>query len=104
VYHQTTKRAEGHLFITVLAYQCVQAIRSRLKLQGITDSWQSLRSTLRTQQRVSATFRQRNGSTLHIRKSTMPEAGQQRIYAALGLDERPGGVRRHSVPVANTSK
>jgi hypothetical protein len=46
---------------------------------------------------------ERNGSTLHIRKSTMPEAGQQRIYAALGLDERPGGVRRHTVPVANIS-
>jgi transposase len=103
VYHQTAKRSEGHLFITVLAYQCVQAIRSRLRLHGITDSWQSLRSTLRTQHRVSVTFRQRNGSTLHIRKSTMPEAGQQRIYAALGLDERPGGVKRHSVPVPNTN-
>jgi transposase len=103
VYHQTTKRSEGHLFITVLAYQCVQAIRSRLKAQGINDSWQSLRNTLRTQQRVSASFRQRNGCTLHIRKSTVPEAGQQRIYAALGLNDRPGGVRRYSVPVAHTS-
>ncbi|WP_300988882.1 transposase [Thiocapsa sp.] len=36
VYHQTAERAEGHLFITVLAYQFVQIIRRRLRAHGIT--------------------------------------------------------------------
>jgi hypothetical protein len=34
VFHHKEHRTEGHLFITVLAYQLVQAIRYRLKLLG----------------------------------------------------------------------
>ena len=34
VFHQTPTRAEGHLFITVLAYQAVQLIRRRLRAHG----------------------------------------------------------------------
>jgi transposase len=98
VYHQTAERAEGHLFITVLAYQCVQAIRNKLKNHEIHDSWQTLRAILCTRQRITATFRQRDGTTLHIRKATLPEAQQQMIYQALNLDSTPGGVKRYSVP------
>jgi transposase len=39
VYHHKENRADGHLFITVLAYQAVQALRQKLKLQGINESW-----------------------------------------------------------------
>lgn len=98
VYHQTEERAEGHLFITVLAYQCVQALRNKLKTHNINDSWQAIREIMGTQHRITATFKQRNGTTLHIRKASMPEAGQQRIYEALDISNRPGGVKRHSVP------
>lgn len=52
VFHSKEERAEGHLFITVLAYQAVQAIRRRLKEHGITLSWTSLRKILSVQQRV----------------------------------------------------
>ena len=38
VFHQTQNRCDGHLFITVLAYQCVQVIRKTLKEHGIHDS------------------------------------------------------------------
>ena len=102
VYHQTAERAEGHLFITTLAYQCVQALRNKLKNHEIHDSWQKLRTILSTQQRVTATFRQRNGITLHIRKATMPEAQQQQIYNALYLDSSQGGVTRYSAPEIRT--
>jgi transposase len=103
VYHQTSHRADGHFFITVLAYQCVQAIRSRLKKTGITDSWRTIREIMCTQQRVTVTFQQRNGSTVHIRKTTRPEANQQQIYASLHIDSSPGGVKRHTVPRANAN-
>mgnify|MGYP004702570661 CR=1 FL=1 len=55
VYHRKEERAEGHLFITVLACQAVQV----------------LRQTLSGQQRVTATFKQRDGRTLHVRKTTV---------------------------------
>jgi transposase len=96
VYHQTAERAEGHLFITVLAYQCVQVIRNKLKSHKIHESWQQLRTIMSTQQRVSTTFRKRNGATLHIRKTTLAEAQQLQIYNALNLDSSPGGVKRYA--------
>ncbi len=94
VFHQTPTRAEGHLFITVLAYQAVQFIRRRLRAHGETASWTTLRRILGGQQRVTATFRCADQRTLHIRKATRPEAQQQALYAALGLDENPGGTQK----------
>jgi hypothetical protein len=39
----------------------------------------------------------------HDQESGMPEAGQRHIDAILGLDERSGEGRRHSVSGAQTS-
>ena len=44
IYHHKEDRAEGHLFITVLAYQAVQLLRRKLKEHGFNGSWNSLRS------------------------------------------------------------
>jgi hypothetical protein len=43
VYHQKEERADGHLFVTVLAYQAVQVIRNKLQCKGIHLSWDSVR-------------------------------------------------------------
>ena len=94
VFHHKEERADGHLFITVLAYQFVQLIRRRLREHTITDSWSTLRATLAGQCRVTATFRRPDGRTLHVRKATQAEAGQLQIYQALGLDPSPGGVKK----------
>ena len=94
IYHHKEDRAEGHLFITVLAYQAVQAVRRQPKAHGINESWASLRALLAVQQRVTATFSQRDGRTLHVRKATVPEPALQKIYDALGLPLTPGGVKK----------
>jgi Transposase DDE domain len=94
VFHHTEKRTEGHLFITVLAYQLVQAIRNKLQAAGETVSWARLREILSVQQRVTATFRQRDGRTLHVRKTTVAEPALRKIYDLLGIDAAPGGVRK----------
>jgi len=94
VYHHKEDRAEGHLFITVLAYQAVQTLRRQLKAQGINESWTMLREVFSTQQRVTATFKQRDGRTLHVRKTTVAEPKLQRLYAALNLTADPVGVRK----------
>jgi len=97
VFHHTEKRAEGHLLITVLAYQLVQTIRRKLEAAGQTISWSRLREILSVQQRVTATFRQRDGRTLHVRKTTVAEPALRKIYDALGIDAAPGGVRKLTV-------
>ena len=52
-------------------------------------AWATLRRTLAGQQRVTATFRRKDGRTLHLRKATLAEPDQLRIYTALGLDPQP---------------
>lgn len=94
VYHRTQERVDGHLFITVLAFQCVQVLRTQLKASGICASWGSLRETLSVQRRVTATFRQQDGATLHVRKSTNAEPDLQKIYRAIGISITPGGTKK----------
>ena len=90
IHHQITDRVAGHLFITVLAYHLVHTIRFKLKQKKISSSWSSIRKLLSTQCRVTVSMLCRNGSTVHVRKSTRPEQGQQEVYSALGIKSHPG--------------
>lgn len=94
VFHSKEERAEGHLFLTVLAYQAVQVIRRRLKEHGIHLSWSGLRNIFSVQHRVTATFKQQDGRTLHVRKATLPEANLKELYDALGIAASPGGIQK----------
>ena len=94
VYHHKEDRAEGHLFITVLAYQAVQTLRRTLKSAGIKESWAVLRELFSVQQRITATFKQRDGRTLHVRKTTLAEPKLQHLYDTLGISSSPVGVRK----------
>ena len=94
VFHSKEERADGHLFITVLAYQCVQVLLIKLQAAGITQPWAGLRQTLSVQRRVTASFRQKDGRTVHVRKSTVAEPELIKIYNALGFNSLPGGTRK----------
>jgi len=94
IYHHKPIRAEGHLFITVLAYQLVQVIRTGLRAAGENASWTTLRRILQGQQRITATFARADGRTVHVRKATRAEPPQQAIYDALGINAAPGGTRK----------
>jgi len=97
VYHHKEDRCDGHLFITVLAYQAVQVIRRKLKEHGINESWATLREKLSRQYRITATFKQRDGKTLHIRQATRPEEELGTIYTKLGIPTDPGGLQRMTI-------
>ncbi|MDP2822667.1 MAG: hypothetical protein Q8O52_08300 [Sulfuritalea sp.] len=84
----------GNLFISMLAYQFVQAIRQRLRAHDIHESWTLLRAVFSIQRRVTASFVQKDGRTLHVRKATRPEPDLLRLYDALGLAHQPGGVQK----------
>ncbi len=94
IFHRKSIRAEGHLFITVMAYQLVQVIRSRLRQSGDHSSWNTLRDVLDGQRRTTAVFRRGDGRTLHVRRATDAEPAQQAILEVLGADEAPGGTRK----------
>ena len=98
IHHRTPRRAEGHLFITVIAYQLVQVIRRRLAERGDgpirSASWTTLRRILGGRQRVTATFKRADGRTLHVRKATRAEPKQQAILDALGIASSAGGTHK----------
>ncbi|MHB1581502.1 MAG: hypothetical protein ACYCQM_00055 [Acidithiobacillus sp.] len=96
--HQTFEdRAEEHLFITVLAYQVVQVIRARLRGHGLHHGWSRLREILSVRQRVTVTFRQRDGRTLHVRKATVPDPELREILTLLNLPSNPGGIKKQII-------
>lgn len=97
VYHQAEGRVDGHLFITVLAYQFVQIIRRSLKAKKIPGRWSTLREILSVQRRLTTSFIREDGRTLHVRKTSQPEPDLLAIYNALGLDPLPGGVQKTCV-------
>ena len=97
VYHHKEIRVDGHLFITVLAYQFVQILRRQLQEHGIQGRWSSLREILSVQRRVTASFQRAEGGALHIRKATRPESELAAIYQALNIDPLPGGVQKTTV-------
>ena len=57
IFHHKESRSDAHLFISVLAYQFVQIICTRLADRGIHDSWTSLRKILQVQRRVTSRSR-----------------------------------------------
>lgn len=79
----------------MLAYQCVQFLRAKLKAAGMSDSGATLRETLSVQRRVATTFRQHDGRTQHVRKATgADETELMAMYRALGVNPEPGGTLR----------
>ena len=94
VFHQKDKRTEGHLFITVLAYQMVQLIRYQLRQKAeVHHSWQTLRNLLATQVRSTRVFPCKDGTTLHSRLTDTPKPAQAKILRALEIRSCPLGIR-----------
>lgn len=94
IYHHKEERCDGHLFITVLAYQMVQYIRRHLGDTLDHACWARIRQIMNNQHRITATFRRRDGRTLHVRKATRAEPEQREIYRCLKIDPAPGGVSK----------
>ena len=94
VYHQKQHRANGHLFISVLAYQAVCVLRTRMKANGWHDSWTTIRNVLGTITRTTTSFERRDGRTLHVRKTATADADEAAIYAAMGITAPPRNLQK----------
>lgn len=94
VYHQKEERVTGHLFITLLAYHLVHTLRHQLKLHGIHLSWDSIRTVMATQQRVTLILPTDEKNIIYLRTTTRGEVQQQQIYAALGIKPDLLGKRK----------
>jgi transposase len=82
IYHQTTDRISGHIFISVLAYHILHTIRYQLKKNGINDSWNTIMMKLSTHYRITNSLQRKDGKPVHIRKSMRANPEQLAIYRA----------------------
>ena len=90
IHHQKEVRADGHIFITVLAYHLLHTIRFKLRRDGIHLSWATIRDQLFTQVRITTTMKRKDGKMIHIRKSSRAELFHKKISDALKLPHQPG--------------
>jgi hypothetical protein len=73
----------------------ISTVIEALAQQNVNASWSSLREIFSAQQRVTATFTQKDGRTLHVRKTTLAEPKLQALYDALSLSSTPVGPRKY---------
>ena len=85
-YHQKEERVDGHIFITVLAYQLWKWVREKLDQSEDSRDWTTIRRLLETHSYSTLIVPHGDGSIHHLRKAGRAEAQQQEIYRKLGID------------------
>jgi hypothetical protein len=85
-FHQLEQRVEAHVFISVLAYHLLCWVREKMRDGGDLRDWKTLRRLLSTHCLATTRLPLEDGRVLHIRKATLPDAGQAQVYRKLGID------------------
>ena len=88
-YHKNDDSTIAHIFITVIAYHVLAGILKKLRYKEINYTWDSIRKILSNHGRVTNTFNEKSGNTIHIRNSSIPTIKQKEIYKALKLKINP---------------
>lgn len=94
VFHSKTTRIKAHLFITILAYHLLNAIRHRLRAHGYVARWSTVRQRLSTHVMSTVSMKTEKGTSISIRAASTPEVEHRDIYRALGLRLTPLPRRR----------
>ena len=97
IYHQKDKNTEAHLFVGIVAYQLVHAIRQGLKKQDIHYSWRRIRNIMSSQTMVTTRMKLENRDSLILRSATRPNHEQARIYRTLNFKQTNPKMRKKAV-------
>lgn len=92
-YHQRDKRIEGHIFITVLAYHIINSIQWYLHRKDIHLRWDTIRTLLSTQNRVTTKMNKKDGGLIIIRNTSEPEPFHKKITKSLSIESKPFNKR-----------
>ena len=97
-FHHLENRVDTHMFISVIAYHLLNFIENKLKLSGDTRKWHTIRDILKTHQRITIEYRekQKDGSFIkrQIRKNTKLESEHLKIYRYLKLSGKPLRIKK----------
>ena len=94
VFHFKQERIKAHLFISVLAYHLLSAIRHRLRAQGYLMRWATIRQHMSTHVVSTVSMKTDSGAAVSIRTPSTPEVFHRDIYRALGIRMNPIPRRR----------
>jgi transposase len=97
IHHQKDKNTEAHIFVGIVAYQLVHAIRSAIKQEGINLSWRRIRNIMSSQTMVTARMKLENKDSLILRNATRPNMEQAKIYSALKFKQTNPKMRKKAV-------
>ena len=89
VYHQKESRVDSHIFICILAYHLLHTILYKLNQKEIFLSWNSVRTILNSQYRITCALNLKNGGTVKVRVTSTATADQEQIYEALDISNQP---------------
>jgi len=85
-YHQKEYRADGHVFITIIAFHLLTWIQAKLRLAGDNREWKSVRRLLQTHSLVTTRMPLEDGRVVRIRKASDPDRRQSDIYSAFNIN------------------
>jgi transposase len=97
IYHQKDKNTEAHIFVGIIAYQLVHAIRLSLKEKGINHSWKRIRNIMSSQTMVTTRMKLENKDSLILRNATRPNMEQEKIYRVLKFKQTNPKMRKKAV-------
>ena len=99
-FHQKEQRVEAHMHISVLGYHLMHAIEHKLRLAGDSRSWWTIKTTLRTHERITIEYISKddegNRYNNSVRVSSRLEPEHLEIYTKLGLAGEPLERKRYT--------
>ena len=97
IHHQKDKNTEAHIFVGIVAYQLVHAIRSVIKEENCNFSWKRIRQIMSSQSMVTTRMKLENQDSLILRNSTQPNSEQTKIYRKLKFKQTNHKMRKKVV-------
>ena len=94
IYHQKDENTEAHIFVGIVAYQLVHAIRSALKQKGINYCWRSIRNIMSSQTVATTRMKLKNKDSVVLRNVSRPNMEQANIYSALKFKQTDPKMRK----------
>ena len=96
-HHQIERRVEGHVFITILAYQLLRFIQYTFEQHGDTRSWQTIKRVLQTHTYATLIVPTRHGEVYRLRKAGLPEQSHKQIYNLFGIQWKKLPVKKSMI-------
>jgi len=97
IFHYKKSRIKGHIFITLLAYHILNAIRFTLREEGYFMRWDTVREGLSTHVVNTISMKTEAGKHLYIRNTSTPEVFHRELYQALRLKLVPLRAKRTEI-------